>query len=377
MKMQSVKIKSMLFIMVLLLVFSACGKEKKADAGNVSTDTAAYTLGYNNFGQGAWILDLIEKSTADALNSVGMKIRVVNNEFTVDKLISDAQNLIASQVDGLIVWSVADTLYPAFSRLCQDTKVPFVLGERYPSNEDTKVMLQKNSYFVGAIGSTDVENGVMIAEAMLAAGHKTVIIIGAAVGDTVHENRIKGFTEVFEEGGGKILAIARCANISEAVQKSNDLLTAYPDADCLYGLAPDYSSGALNAMEGRGITMPVYGTDIDPNVIKAIREGKIVAANGGAAEYCTVIAAMLLINYLDGHPILDENGQAPMTDSMRTVFVTSERVDDYEKHWINNYAFSPEEFKNLCWRYNLNVSWQDYVNLIENYSFESRMATFK
>jgi ribose transport system substrate-binding protein len=378
MKKNLIKIVSvwLLFVAVILFIPS-CGKDKKDATNSVTPGTAVYTFGYNNFGQGTWVLDLLEKGATYALESVGMKIRVVNNEFTVDKLIADAQNLIASKVDGLLVWSVADTLYPSFSRLCQDAKVPFVLGERYPPDDNTTDMLRKNPYYVGAIGTPDVTNGEMIARAVLAAGHKSVIIIAAAVGDTVHDNRIKGFTDIFEAGGGKVLGIAHCTDPSEAVQKSNDLLTAYPDVDCLYGLAPSYSIGALNAMEGRGIMVPIYATDVDPLVLKAIREDKILAANGGAAEYCMAFAAMLLVNYLDGHPILDENGQAPMTDGLKTVYVTRDNLDAYEAHWINSYAFSPEEFKKLCWRYNPDVTWKDYVDMIENYSFETRIATFK
>jgi ribose transport system substrate-binding protein len=381
--MRSLRIKGLLFSMVILLVFSGCGKGqgKKADTGSaaegVAAGTAVYTFGYNNFGQGAYPLDLNEKETTYALESVGMKIRVVNNEFTVDKLIADAQNLIASQVDGLIVWSAADTLFSPFSNLCESAKVPFVLGDKYPLSEETNALLRRNPYFVGAVSTPDVRIGAEMGETAIADGHKTALIIAGAVGDINFDKRLKGFTEAFEAGGGQVLATVHCADPSEAVQKANDLLTAHPNADCLYGTGGDFSIGALNAMESKGISMPVYGTDIDPNVVTALREGKFMAANGANGPFCAGIAAMFLVNYLDGHPILDENDQAPMTDKLGTIFVTAKNVDDYEAHWIKTHPFTPEEYRNLCWRYNPNVSWQDYVNFIENYSFESRMAVFK
>jgi ribose transport system substrate-binding protein len=380
MKKNHMKIVSVCFLFVVVILFvSSCGKTKKVDTNSVTPGTAVYTFGYNNFGQGAYPLDLIEKETVYIVRSLGMNIRVANNEFTVDKLITDAQNLIASQVDGLLIDCISDTLFSSFSRLCEDNKVPFTFGDRYPTigGEEIKTMLRKNPYFVGFIGVQYVKTGARMADAALAAGHKTAIIVGAAVGDLNHDRLITGFTEAFEKGGGKVLATAHCADPSEAVQKSNDLLTAYSNADCLYGPGGDFSIGALSAMESRGISMPIYGTDIDPTVITAIREGKILAATGGISQYCAGITATLLMNYLDGHPMLDENGQAPMTDGLNTVFVTTQNVDDFETHWINGHPFTQEEIRNLCWRYNPNVTWQDYVDLIENYSFETRMATFK
>ena len=109
-------------------------------------------------------------------------------------------------------------------------------------------------------------------------------------------------------------------------------------------------------------------------MIEGIRNGTIRAAAGACGPYCAGIAGALLINYLDGHPILDENGEAPMTNGLNAIFVDSDNVDDFEKYWINSQIFSPEEYQALLYRNNPNVTWKDYQDLIDNYSFESRMA---
>ncbi|NCB62364.1 MAG: sugar ABC transporter substrate-binding protein [Clostridia bacterium] len=376
----------------LMLGCTACGgdttaKETPAGTSNppaVGTQTPAenggrdvYTLGYNNFGQGAYPLDLNESVTKYALESMGMKMTAVNNQFTVDKLITDAQNQIAQGVDGMVFWSAADTLFSPFSELCESTKTPFALGDKYPMNDDTKAMLRLNPYFAGAISTDDTVTGANMAAAALEAGHKTAVIIAAAVGDINHDLRVAGFTETFEAGGGKVLGVAHCADPSEAVQKSNDLLTAYPEVECVYGSGGDYSQGLLSALQsaGRAGDLPIYGTDIDPNVIAGVRDGTFAAANGAAGPYCAGIAGALLINYLDGHPILDENGQAPMSNGIMTITVTAENVDDYDQYWIQNQAFTPEEYQALLYRNNPDVTWKDYEDLINNYNFESRMAT--
>ena len=373
----------------IMLGCAACGTEpsKETPAANTpgvsagetpapGSEGAVYTIGYNNFGQGAYPLDLNESTTKYALESMGMSMTSVNNQFTVDKLITDAQNQIAQGVDGMVFWSAADTLFSPFSELCSSTKTPFALGDKYPMSDETKAMLRANPYYAGAISTDDTITGSNMATAALAAGHKTAVIIAAAVGDINHDLRVAGFTETFEAGGGKVLGVAHCADPSEAVQKSNDLLTAYPEVECVYGSGGDYSQGLLSALQsaGRAGTLPIYGTDIDPNVIAGVRDGTFAAANGAAGPYCAGIAGALLINYLDGHPILDENGQAPMSNGIMTITVTAENVDDFEANWITSQAFSAEEYQSLLYRNNPDVSWSDYEDLINNYNFESRMA---
>ena len=373
------KLVSLAVVAVMLLSFTACGKASDPAPSKDSSETGdkTYTFGYNNFGQGAYPLDMNEKETTYALESVGVKIKVANNEFTVDKIITDAQNLISSKVDGLIVWSASDTLYSSFNDLCSSSKTPFVLGDKYPLGEDTKAMLRENPYFAGAISTQDADAGAQLAKRALADGHKTAIIVAAAAGDTNHDLRVAGFKDAFEAGGGKVLGVVHCADPSEAVQKSNDLLTANSEAECLYGSGGDFSMGALSAMQSTGIKMPIYGTDIDPNVLKAIKAGDVVEANGAAGPYCAGIAGTLLLNYLDGHPILDENGQAPMSNGLKFVTVTKDNADDFEKYWLGNHPFTPDDYKNLCYRYNPNVTWQDYQNLLDNYNYDTRVAALQ
>lgn len=349
-----------------------------------STSTAdntgkSYTFGYNNFGQGAYPLDLNESVTKYALQSMGMKMTSVNNQFTVDKLMTDAKTQISQGVDGMVFWSAASTLFQPFSQMCQNTKTPFALGDKYPYDTKIQAMLRNNKYFAGAISTDDAVSGGNMAKIALAEGHKKALIVAAAVGDINHDLRISGFTKAFEAGGGKVLGVAHCADPSEAVQKSNDLITAHPDADCLYGSGGDYSQGILSCLQssGRAGKLAIYGTDIDPNVIKAIKNGTISAANGAAGPYCAGIAAALLVNYLDGHPILDENNQAPCSNGIMTVTVTSKNVDDYNKYWIEKQIFTPDQYKSLLYRYNPKVTWKDYQTLISNYTFDNMVATAK
>ena len=366
-----------LALAMVFMVGCGGGSSEEAAGSAAGGSTAAeggYVIGYNNFGVGAYPLDLNEKETTYAIETAGSQIKVANDNFTVDNVITDVKNLISSNVDGVVVWCAADTLYNSLNDLMLQAKMPFALGDKYPTSEDTIKKFQENEFFAGAVSTDDTITGANMAQRAWDDGHKTALIVAAAQGDTNHDARVKGFTEKFEELGGKVLGTVRCADPSEAVQKSGDLLAAHKDADCLYGTGGDYSIGALSAMESAGISMPVYGTDVDPNVIQAIKDGKISAATGAAGTYCGTFAALLLVNYLDGHPILDENGKAPATKGVKTIMITKENVDDFEENWINNEIFTEEELQSLLYKYNENVTWADYQKMIDEYNFENRMA---
>ena len=374
------KLMAIVMCLALAMVFMVgCGGGSSEEAagsaaGGSTAAEGGYVIGYNNFGVGAYPLDLNEKETTYAIETAGSQIKVANDNFTVDNVITDVKNLISSNVDGVVVWCAADTLYNSLNDLMLQAKMPFALGDKYPTSEDTIKKFQENEFFAGAVSTDDTITGANMAQRAWDDGHKTALIVAAAQGDTNHDARVKGFTEKFEELGGKVLGTVRCADPSEAVQKSGDLLAAHKDADCLYGTGGDYSIGALSAMESAGISMPVYGTDVDPNVIQAIKDGKISAATGAAGTYCGTFAALLLVNYLDGHPILDENGKAPATKGVKTIMITKDNVEDFEENWINNEIFSEEELQSLLYKYNENVTWADYQKMIDEYNFENRMA---
>ena len=379
---------AMLLALTMLLICAGCGQTgapegsgTPAAGGSAAPETsggegASYVMGYNNFGQGAYPLDLNEANTKYALECMGMEITVVNNQFTVDKLITDAQNQIAQGVDGMVFWSAADTLFQPFSELCESTQTPFVLADKYPISTDTMDMLRENPYFVGAISTDDKSAGYEMAQMALEDGYKTAVIISAAVGDINNDLRCEGFEEGFTAGGGQVLTTVHCADPSEAVQKANDVLSAYGDVDCAYTTSADYAVGLISALEsaGRAGEIPIYSNDVDPTVISGIRDGYVVAAKGAAGPYCGGLAAALLVNYLDGHPVLDENGQAPMTNTLPFIDVDADNVDDFETYWIENQIFTPEDYQNLLYRYNPDVTWQDYLDVIANYTFENMIA---
>lgn len=127
----------------------------------------------------------------------------------------------------------------------------------------------------------------------------------------------------------------------------------------------DYVPGAVNAMETLGLEIPVYVTNANTDAIGYIRSGKIAAATTGNDLVCAVAAA-LMINYLDGHQILDADGKAPELKSVG-FRIDADNVDDYEKLFLNNMPFTDEVLQTLVYRCNEDVTYDTFVDFVENH----------
>lgn len=369
------KLSLCLSVFLIASTMSACGSggASTGDSDKSGSDkdgTAVYSIGYNNWGQGVFPLDIIEKETKNATEVFGNKLVVANDEFKADKVISDVQTLISSGVDGIQFFGISETMFNSVSQICQDAKVPFVLFDKIPSNEVLS-KLKENPYFVGAISAEDKLAGKSIAEMALKDGCQTAIIVAAAKGDSSHDLRIEGFVEAFTAGGGYVLGEAHCADPTEAVQKSNDLLTAYPDADCIYGTGGDFVDGALNALASRkdaNMDPKIYGTDITPDIAQKMVDQQIDGVVGGQWVDGS-LANMLLLNYLDGHPILGEDGKAPVFTNLPMCTLAPDQAGAFIKLLENNESpISDEEYQSLTYRFNPEVSYQTFFDFITNYN---------
>lgn len=370
---------ALLLSFAMLLSLSACAGSAAKTAATGGAENKAYTFAHNKFGSGAYPLEIIVKEAEAELAYFGGKLRVADNEFTVDKVVTDLQAQLAAGVDGVEIFAVADTLFETMGDACTQAKVPFVLYDKTPTDEKVIAKLAANPLFIGSISAEEYNAGRQMGEKAVAEGSKTAIIIRAAIGDYSMDQRDAGFTEAFEKAGGKVLGRAICANPTEAVTKANDLLTAYPDADCMYGCGGDFGAGGVSALQTRtdvNQKMKVYITDISPDLAKKLLDGAISGVNGGQ-WVAAAISNTLLINYLDGHPILDKDGKAPWFRNLQMVDLPKDKAQKYiDLMAANGSPISKEEYQKLLFRYNPDVSYQTYMDFLSSYS-DTFMAKLK
>ena len=70
--------------------------------------------------------------------------------------------------------------------------------------------------------------------------------------------------------------------------------------------------------------------------------------------------------------LTDENGDAPEV-IVPVMVLPSELVELYDRFWIQSKPFSDKEMQNLVVTWNEDVSLQDYIDLLNDYTVESRL----
>jgi ribose transport system substrate-binding protein len=298
----------------------------------------------------------------------GCTIMRASDDFTPDKETENVQNFVSAGVDGVALQAAGVTNLPRMAEILQNGKTPFVLFTFIGAADVRAQLAESNPYYVGSVDNDLIGDGRVVAQMALDAGRRNAVIIGGNIGDSTQDLRVQGFTEVFEAGGGKVLSVARCTDASEAPTKAQDMLSANKNADCMFAMVGDYVPASVSALEALGMTEQVnlYMSGVDKHSAEYIKNGSVIAGADGLF-LASFIAPTLLLNYLDGHPIKDENGKAP--ELLTKPFeVNASNVDAYISIFGTD-GVSPiadETLKNLCWRNNPDVSYQDYVDLIEN-----------
>lgn len=355
----------------------AGGETTAAPAGGETSEFPSYKLIANTWGAGAYPLDELQSWQEYTAALAGCTIETANNEFTADKVVSQLESQLASQPDGaLYCLQVAATFEPCINDF-DNAGVPYAWSSNFPSDEELMKRCQEDELYAGGVNPDPYNQGVQMAEMALADGNKTAVITGAAIGDFNHDNRILGFTEAFEAGGGKVLQVSHSSDPSEAVQKTNDLFSANPDADCVYGSGGDFLSAAVTCLDGRSDVNPnmmVYGTDIDPTLVPLVAEGKVAGMNGSQGVQGS-LALVLLINALDGHRIVDENGQGVNFLNLECAMITPENAAAYQAGYEAGVSWvGDENYKNLLYRFNPDVTLDDFNNFFENFAAASLAA---
>lgn len=107
-------------------------------------------------------------------------------------------------------------------------KVPFVLNDKVPAQQELRDLLRKNPYFVGGIAPTNEDYGRAIAGYAVEQGWKTCIVNTSQPGDPTDQPRLDAFKEIFEPNGGKILDVVRTAGTDGGKsQMENSLIPTF------------------------------------------------------------------------------------------------------------------------------------------------------
>jgi len=362
-------------VLTMTMILAACGNggggttnQPNDPAAPAGPPTTVHTIGFNTWGSGVPILDLFGDETEYALRVLGMRGNRASDDFTAEKELQNIQNFISAGVDGVAYQGAADPVIPQAAEAMMRAEIPFVLLV-FVGDDDVRANLAANNpYYAGAVNSDLYYDGYTLGQSAVRDGNKTAVLIGGNIGDSNMDLRTAGFRQSFVvEGGGTVLDEARCTSPAESLQKASDMLSAHRDVDCLYAMVGDYVPGPITAMDTLGLTgIKIYSSCVDAVTAQYIKEGRVVEGNDGIG-LSAVLAPAMLINFLDGHPIRDPSGKPA---EFRTIpfLVTQDNVDAYVSIFYTPGVnpVTEEILKSITYRFNPDVTYQDYVKLIES-----------
>jgi ABC-type sugar transport system substrate-binding protein len=361
-------------VMLVSCVFAGCGKTETpaaGDASNGNNSASGYTIGINTWGSGVPVLDMFGDAKQYTLETLGHTVSRMSDDFTADKELQNVQNMCASGVDGIVFQAAAVSTVPQIGTECANAKIPFAFDVFVGENPDLEKLAANNEYYCGAIDLDMVSDGAAIAQMAYDNGCRAACMIGGNIGDNNMDQRSQGFTERFTALGGTVLAEARCTDNSECPTKAMDMLSANKEADCVYCFVGDYIEGTLTAKDNLSMNdLQIYVSCVDEGTANYIKDGTVVGGNDGIS-LASYISCTLVLNYLAGHKIVDENGLAPRL-STSPFRVDQNNVDNYIKVFFSDSAkpFTKGMLEDLLYTSNPNVSYQDYVNLIANINLD-------
>ena len=310
--------------------------------GGAAGSDKEITVGFNNYSQGTYSLDILEKGFVASANAMGVKTKIVNDEGKLEKSTDNIDAMIASGVDGIVFFGVSDTLFPTLSKKCEEAKIPYAFFDHMPA-DDILADLATKPYYAGIAATVDQTTGKNFGEYALAQGKKNALIITGLANDTTHINRTNGFTDAFEAGGGKVKFVSHGQiELSQLHAQANDALTANPDVDVIYATNGDIGAVVVEELAKHAeVKADLYCTDLDPAVLAGLKNGTIAAANG--AHWVNVdFATALLVNAIKGNKLTDASGK-PVTLEVPVMTLPANMVDLYNKYWVDSHPFTDKE----------------------------------
>ncbi len=245
----------------------------------------------------------------------------------------------------------------------------FAFADKLPNDPAIKEALMDNEYFAGAVGPANAEYGTLIAQYALDQGYTSCIISTGTQGDPTDTPRIEAFKETFEAGGGTIEQIVYSDTADNMQIYAENALVACPDVDFVYGTGSDYALGACAAIENQGLDVKVLTSGLDSGALERLAGGGPLEFVNGDYWVSGIFGAVLLQNALDGNRITDADGNPVWIDNIMPFEVSADQYDDFQSVFIDGDFYTDDEIRAMN-----GISYDDFVNIVNSYSLDERLA---
>ena len=328
------KVLGVVLSLVMTAGLAACGSTQQAapatsQAADSGSATAAASVADKGDYTGAHIayltpsLDVpfwtyVKHGVEDEVKKAmpGAEVTVYDSKDNANTQLSNAQDALTKGVTGIVISPTDSASCIQVLDAAEEANVPVVICD---------IGTDGGTYL--SFISTDNEGGAKELGKYVASKLKKGDEVAQITLNQARINGVKrkeGFDEGIQSNGLKDVGFRQMEKVNrdEGVSYTQDLITSFPELKAIFCHSEDPSMGAVTALEEVGNTdCKIVGFDCSPEVVQAIKDGKILAT---AAQQPVVMGR----TSVDAIKTKLDGGTPDKEIQMETLLVTQDNIND-------------------------------------------------
>jgi len=263
-----------------------------------------------------WMAELqthVEKKAKE----LGVELVITNANDDKNKQVTDVENLISQGVDGLLIVPVDSNAAITLVEKAQAAKLPVAVASRAIASD----------YVLTFATGDDLEAGRLVGQyfADKLGGKGNIVFLPGPLGLNPVILRSQGFKEILAKYPDMKIVAEQVAdnNRAKAVTVMENILTANPKIDAVFGTNDEMALGAFIAMKAAGRENEALIATVGGHMetFTSIKNGEM----DGCVFYPNTMGARafeLLVDFLNGKTV-------PKKEVVPSALITKENVDQY------------------------------------------------
>ena len=312
-------ISSFLFIILMIVLFLGCNREKEIENEGPVIALVLKTL--NN----PFFVDM-EKGAREAAEILGVNLIVqgAERDLDVEKQMQIMENLIQRKVDAIcLVPAGSREIIPAIVK-ANNAGIPVLNIDNRLDMDALKEAGGKVEIF---IGSDNYQGGLVMGEYLIQKlnGKGKIAVLEGVPGQESSIQRLRGFVKALESAPDLEIVSSQTANweMSQGYDVFQNILQAHPEIEALFSGNDNMALGAIEAISAAGKTgdIMVMGFDAIDDAKEAIKNGTMEASIAQSPRLMGKLAIEYAIKFMGGEKI-------PMEIPVKIKLVTRETLQE-------------------------------------------------
>lgn len=217
----------------------------------------------------------VVKGMQRAAEELGVELLLDDPKCKLDLQVKALETFITRGVDALVVYGVDPVGVVPVVEEAVAKGIPVITADMELQTDKVVTFIGSDNYEIGTLVGKWTKEYI---EKNLNGKAKIAIVYWAV--SVAQQQRTQGFLDQVTQLPG--VEIVAKQNVEEALRENamavtENILTAHKDLDFVYGSNQTCTMGAVSAVEATGRKVKVVGVDIDTEMMRAIKDGKLLA----------------------------------------------------------------------------------------------------